>query len=163
MGFGGIIQQGVPRGSLSSRCNLWWVIWSLYRAIAVSGTNETGCYGMTWLLVFLGGGLGSITRYAVSVFITSYYNNQLPLATTLSNVLSCFVLAIVVSNIQVFQFDDKLVRAALVIGFCGGFSTFSTFSFETIQLIKNGNLLVAVGNVIISVVVCLILLYKLTK
>ena len=118
---------------------------------------------MTWLVVFLGGGLGSITRYAVSIFITSYYNHQLPLATTLSNVLSCVILALVVSNSQGFQLDEKLVKAALVIGFCGGFSTFSTFSYETIQLIKNGNLLVAVGNVIISVVVCLILLHKLTK
>ena len=118
---------------------------------------------MNLLLVFLGGGLGSVSRCGVSILMSKYYQGSLPLATFASNVISCLVLLGVVSFMTNGTLDNRYLRPAIVIGFCGGFSTFSTFSFETVQLIKNGSHLAAVGNVIISVVVCLILIHKLTK
>lgn len=118
---------------------------------------------MNFLLVFLGGGLGSLVRYGMGLTIAKFYQTNLPFATFFSNVISCLILVGVVHLVSTTNLDDRYVRPAILIGFCGGFSTFSTFSFETIQLIKNGNHLVAVGNVIISVGVCLILIHKLTK
>ncbi len=119
---------------------------------------------MNWLLVFVGGGLGSVARYGVSQLLQRFYSGSLPAATFLSNVLSCIVLGLVVMYLNgLGETENRMIRLAVLIGFCGGFSTFSTFSFETIQLIKNGNHLVAAGNVIISVTICLILLFKLTK
>ncbi len=117
---------------------------------------------MTYLVVFLGGGLGCLARYLVSIILTRVYDGSLPISTFLSNVLSCLVLVFIVGLMGRTE-GDKLVQTGVLIGFCGGFSTFSTFSFETVQLIKNGSHLAAAGNVILSVGVCLILIYKLTK
>jgi fluoride exporter len=99
-------------------------------------------------LVFLGGGIGSVLRFLLSKIIP-FQANAFPWATLLSNVLASFILAFVV-----FQFKDSekwsAIQALILIGFCGGLSTFSTFSYENFQLLQQGQLALFWFNVLIS-------------
>lgn len=102
--------------------------------------------------IFLGGGFGSLARYGVGKLAVNFYDaGKFPLGTLLTNTLACLIL-----GMTLYFFKDKLVSSdwikyAVIIGFCGGFSTFSTFSFETIQLVQNGNIGMAIANVAVSI------------
>ena len=108
---------------------------------------------MTYLYIFLGGGLGSICRYAISVFF-KIESNSFPWATFLANLLACIILGFLMGLASQGKIDDRN-KHLLMGGFCGGFSTFSTFSGETFDLIQNGHWLIAILNILLSVILCL--------
>jgi CrcB protein len=104
---------------------------------------------MNFALVFLGGGLGSLLRYAFSVYLPS--NCILPIATFSANFASSFLLGVFIS-LYASTSNQKLFLAT---GFCGGFSTFSTFSAETLNLFQQGNYTGASVNIVLNVVCCI--------
>ncbi len=110
-----------------------------------------------YLLVFLGGGLGSICRFAIA-HILSAYKLQFPWATFLANVLACIVLGALV-GLTMKNKMGGMATVFLLSGFCGGFSTFSTFTNETFQLMADGDWWRAGANVAGSLLVCLVSLY----
>ena len=89
---------------------------------------------MSYLYVFLGGGLGSVCRYLLARWIPS---ETFPWATLAANILSCIILGALVA-LASRSFLSAPYRLLLVTGFCGGFSTFSTFSNECLQFLKMG-------------------------
>ena len=116
---------------------------------------------MNWVYVFIGGGLGSLLRYSISLFIARY-TIQFPISTFISNFLATLLVA-VFTFIIVKKLDADWVQPMLIIGFCGGFSTFSTFSLETANLLQSGNLLLAISNVLLSLIVCIGIVLILNK
>ncbi|MBA3970713.1 MAG: fluoride efflux transporter CrcB [Bacteroidetes bacterium] len=115
------------------------------------------------LFVFLGGGLGSVARYGVSEFVRTNFRSSFPIATLFSNVISCAILAFTITYLSQRTEISIGARSFIIVGICGGFSTFSTFSFETVELIRAGNAALAITNILISVTVCVALVYFLTK
>lgn len=104
------------------------------------------------VLVFLGGGLGSVTRYLVGRLLPV---GSFPLAILLVNIAASAVLGWVVGWVLSRAAGDE-ARLLIGVGFCGGLSTFSSFSYDTLVLLQNGRWGVALVNVIVNVVFCLL-------
>ncbi|MBK7764219.1 MAG: fluoride efflux transporter CrcB [Bacteroidetes bacterium] len=109
------------------------------------------------LWVFIGGGLGSLLRYVISVWMPSQ-NQHFPWATFMVNILgSCFI-GYLMATLAQHSNQSAAYRALpflLVTGFCGGFTTFSTFSFENIRLLQNHQYLLSAVYILASLLLCL--------
>ena len=118
---------------------------------------------MTALAIFIGGGLGSVLRYFTTKFGNQLTSSNLPYGTILSNIIACVLLAVFLilfkNQIKASGFMTNL----LVIGLCGGYSTFSTFSLETVNLIDQGQPILALLNVAISIGACFTLIWFILK
>ena len=108
------------------------------------------------ILIFVGGGLGSVSRFMLGKSIQEQFLSNFPFGTLGVNVLASLVLGILVGMFEAKTIINPNYRAFIAIGFCGGFSTFSTFSNDTLQLIQNNRLLEALLNVLLNVVLCIL-------
>ncbi len=111
---------------------------------------------VNFFLVFLGGGLGSICRYGIGLALHTQ-SHKFPWSTLVANGLACLVLGAVLGlHLQGNLSDQR--KLLLATGFCGGFSTFSTFTAETWHHFQNGQYGVALANVAGSLTVCFVCL-----
>jgi CrcB protein len=104
-------------------------------------------------MVGVGGFLGAITRYAVSLGVARFWSGDFPLATFLINMSGCFVLGFFASLTAERLALDPAWRLLVATGFVGAYTTFSTFEYETHRLVETGAVLWAALNVGASVVV----------
>ena len=103
---------------------------------------------MKLLLVFIGGGLGAVSRFLLTTALAGKLGN-FPLGTLAANFFGSLLMGLVVGFLA-GRFES--VRLFVAVGFLGGFTTFSSFSAETLALIQNGQIFSATANVIVSVV-----------
>ena len=106
------------------------------------------------LIVFIGGGLGSIARYLVNRWVGGTLTSVYPYGTFLVNIIGCFLIGFLIFFTQRAGTSTISWRLFLVTGFCGGFTTFSSFAFENVELIGNQQLLIffvyATGSVVLG-------------
>jgi CrcB protein len=106
-----------------------------------------------YLLVGLGGGLGSMLRYMVGGYASSRMNARFPYGTFLVNCTGCFLIGLVVAVLAERTDLSPNWRYLIPIGFIGGYTTFSSFELETFRSVENGEMLIAGLNVSLSVVI----------
>ncbi|MBW7935646.1 MAG: fluoride efflux transporter CrcB [Flavobacteriales bacterium] len=104
------------------------------------------------LIVFVGSGLGGLTRWGSHKLMDIFYTSTFPLTTLLVNIIASFLAGVLVALSVEKNILDSHVQWFLITGFCGGFSTFSTFSEQNIQLLQAGAILPAILYIILSVV-----------
>jgi fluoride exporter len=108
-----------------------------------------------FLYIGIGGFLGSISRYWLSTVIYRKLGESFPYGTLSVNIIGSFIIGLLMSMFEERFLAQPELRLFLVVGVIGGFTTFSSFSFETVALIRAGNFLYAAMNVTVSIFVCL--------
>ncbi len=106
------------------------------------------------LFVGIGGGIGSILRYLLSVFIGRHVPIVFPLGTFLVNISGCFLIGVFYSLATKYTGFNPEWRLLLITGICGGYTTFSTFSYDGLILLKQGSnlsfLFYMIGSVVLG-------------
>ncbi len=111
---------------------------------------------MNFIVVFLGGGFGSILRYLMSLLCK---NNAFHLGTLSSNLISSVILGLLLAFYEKGQKPNDLLYLFIGMGLCGGFSTFSTFSVENFLLFKNAHYNLLILNVTLNIFLCFLGIY----
>ncbi|HBT82588.1 MAG: camphor resistance protein CrcB [Desulfuromonadales bacterium GWD2_61_12] len=111
---------------------------------------------MQFFYIGLFGALGCLSRYAVSGWTYSLCGRMLPWGTLAVNVIGSFILGLIMEGSLRSTLIGPELRIGLTVGFLGGFTTFSTFSYETIRYLEEGSLLQAGGNILLNVAVCVV-------
>jgi len=106
-------------------------------------------------LVFIGGGLGSVIRYLIGVYLQKNMSSSIPWHTLVSNILAATIVGFISALILLKPGSFEQQRLLIGVGFCGGLSTFSTFTLENFEMIRSGNWTLAIGYILLSVVACL--------
>lgn len=113
---------------------------------------------LTYLWVALGSAAGGMARYWCSGFVAMRFGETFPWGTMTVNILGSFIIGFFGTLTAP---DGRFLvpagaRALVMIGFCGGFTTFSSFSLQTLNLAREGEWLWAGGNIVLSVILCLV-------
>ncbi len=113
------------------------------------------------LLIFIGGGFGSVLRF----FVGREFNTNFPYGTMLVNILGAFIIGIIFALFQK-ELVSNSTRLFLVVGFCGGFTTWSSFAFEKFHMLREGHVahfIVYVGLSILFSLIAVLTAYKIVK
>jgi CrcB protein len=107
---------------------------------------------MKYLLILFGGGIGSLSRYVVGTAIVTRYGTRFPIAGTMTiNITGSFLIGLLMTLITERFGANSNLRPLLVIGFLGGYTTFSSFEWETYSAIRDGGFWMGIANIVGSV------------
>jgi len=109
-----------------------------------------------YLIVTIGSGIGGLLRYIISDFVYKYSSSLFPYGTLTVNVVGSFILGLIIFYLDSLKLISSEMRLFLTIGLCGGLTTFSTFSYETVKLIQDSQYLLAGANILLNVFVTIL-------
>ncbi len=108
------------------------------------------------IAVFLGGGIGAVLRYLTGFFAVRFLSVNLPVATFAVNIVGCFILGLLFAFFIDRPEINTSLKLALTAGFCGGLTTFSTFSLELFEMLKNAQYMQVLVYLTLSLIIGLL-------
>ena len=109
------------------------------------------------IAIFLGGGIGAVSRFLITLNLIKIYNVNLPIATFLVNIIGSFAIGFLYILFMGKTDLTPALKFALTVGFCGGLTTFSTFSLELFEMILHQQFMQAAIYALLSVLGCLVM------
>ena len=113
----------------------------------------------TLIIIGAGGFVGSIARYLTSKYIQDNLSFSFPVGTLIVNISGCFILGVIYGLMERGDILSQESRLFLTIGFCGGFTTFSSFAFENVLILRDGNFMQSALYISLSVFAGILSLY----
>lgn len=110
---------------------------------------------LTLLIIAVGGAVGAMSRYQVTIWCHQWFGDNFPYATLLVNVIGCFSIGLLISALNHQILVSAYWRPIISVGFLGGLTTFSTFSIDTLLLFNQGEWLKAALNVLLNLMLCM--------
>ena len=112
-----------------------------------------------YLIVALGSGIGGFLRYVISDLVYKYTSSLFPYGTLTVNIIGSFLLGFILFYLDALKLISSEMRLFLTVGLCGGLTTFSTFSYETVKLIQNSEYLLAGSNLLLNIFVTILAVF----
>lgn len=109
-----------------------------------------------YLIVAIGSGIGGMLRYYISDLVQKYSSSLFPYGTLTVNVIGSFIIGLILFYLDSIKIISSEMRLFFTVGLCGGLTTFSTFSYETIKLIQDSEYLLAGTNILLNVFITLL-------
>jgi len=103
------------------------------------------------ILVGIGGGIGSIIRYLTAVYVQKNFTTLFPWATFVANITGCLIIGLLLGLSEKYNLIGSDMKFLFITGFCGGYTTFSTFMADNVTLIENGQMPIAFLNIALSI------------
>jgi len=112
-----------------------------------------------YLIVALGSGIGGMLRYYISDIVQKNSASLFPFGTLTVNIIGSFIIGLVIFYLDSLKLISSEMRLFLTIGLCGGLTTFSTFSYETVKLFQDSEFHLAGANILLNVILTIIAVY----
>ena len=110
---------------------------------------------MTLFYIIIGGGIGALLRYFTSQFVNNLYNKNFSLGTIIVNCIGALLIGFLINIFDRFGINTKW-KLLIITGFLGGYTTFSTYSVETVNYFINGNIKYGILNILLNNVLCIL-------